>query len=436
MQQKYFVTPFGNGGDRTVVPDAVDPSGLVSYTQGWGIDYQRDPSSDPLAKEIDRATMNYLLFTITQALKQYQENGAPEFITAANNGGVAFAYNTGNVVRFQPTTADPFVPYISLVDNNTDAPNTVGTVKWQPLVFQIASQSEMQAMARNDRIVTPANIAFAIQAYIAANPVTAFQSGQLVPFCGAAPPVGTLAANGAAVSRTTYAKLFAAIGTTYGPGDGSTTFNLPNFAPGSVARAVGTGFTLGTSDNGQVISHTHAPTLTAAGLHTHPGSTTSAVADHQHTGTTGNVSNDHTHAFTTGTESTTHTHSGTTAGAGGHAHNQFAGTIYRNNSGEILAQGGSNITLGGNNVQQTAAVGDHAHNFGTGGQSALHTHSGNTGGISSNHTHNFTSNPAGGHSHTVNNASDGSHVHALTIASTGGTANTPAGTNVLYCVAY
>lgn len=41
-------------------------------------------------------------------------------------------------------------------------------------------------------------------------------------------PAGWLKANGAAVSRTTYAALFAIIGTTYGAGDGSTTFNLPD----------------------------------------------------------------------------------------------------------------------------------------------------------------------------------------------------------------
>ena len=41
-------------------------------------------------------------------------------------------------------------------------------------------------------------------------------------------PDGWLQCNGAAVSRTTYAALFAVIGTKYGSGDGSTTFNLPN----------------------------------------------------------------------------------------------------------------------------------------------------------------------------------------------------------------
>ena len=41
-------------------------------------------------------------------------------------------------------------------------------------------------------------------------------------------PEGWLQCNGAAVSRTTYAALFAVVGTKYGSGDGSTTFNLPN----------------------------------------------------------------------------------------------------------------------------------------------------------------------------------------------------------------
>ena len=53
-------------------------------------------------------------------------------------------------------------------------------------------------------------------------------SGVLAPFAGKTVPSGWLLCNGAAVSRTTYASLFSAIGTTWGTGDGSTTFNLPN----------------------------------------------------------------------------------------------------------------------------------------------------------------------------------------------------------------
>lgn len=53
-------------------------------------------------------------------------------------------------------------------------------------------------------------------------------AGAVIPWAGSAAPANWLICNGAAVSRTTYAALFAVIGTTYGPGNGSSTFNLPN----------------------------------------------------------------------------------------------------------------------------------------------------------------------------------------------------------------
>lgn len=52
--------------------------------------------------------------------------------------------------------------------------------------------------------------------------------GSYIQFAGSQAPSGFLVCNGGAISRTTYANLFAVIGTTYGSGDGSTTFNLPN----------------------------------------------------------------------------------------------------------------------------------------------------------------------------------------------------------------
>lgn len=53
--------------------------------------------------------------------------------------------------------------------------------------------------------------------------------GEVRMYAGATPPDGWLICNGSAVSRTTYSDLFALIGTTFGVGDGSTTFNLPDF---------------------------------------------------------------------------------------------------------------------------------------------------------------------------------------------------------------
>lgn len=52
--------------------------------------------------------------------------------------------------------------------------------------------------------------------------------GFIKTFAGTTPPEGTLLCDGSAVSRDTYSELFAAIGTTWGAGDGSTTFNLPD----------------------------------------------------------------------------------------------------------------------------------------------------------------------------------------------------------------
>lgn len=53
-------------------------------------------------------------------------------------------------------------------------------------------------------------------------------TGVMMPFAAVTPPTGYLLCDGNAVSRTAYATLFALIGTTYGVGNGSTTFNVPN----------------------------------------------------------------------------------------------------------------------------------------------------------------------------------------------------------------
>jgi microcystin-dependent protein len=88
--------------------------------------------------------------------------------------------------------------------------------------------------------------------------------GAIVGYGGAAAPTGWLLCNGAAVSRTTHAALFTAIGTTYGVGDGSTTFNVPDlrqrFPLGKAAS--GTGATLG--GTGGLIDHIHALDTTSS----------------------------------------------------------------------------------------------------------------------------------------------------------------------------
>lgn len=70
-------------------------------------------------------------------------------------------------------------------------------------------------------------------------------SGVVLPFAGSASPTGWLLCDGSAVSRTTYADLFAAIGTTYGSGDGSSTFNLPGVGDRVITGKGSTKTTLG-----------------------------------------------------------------------------------------------------------------------------------------------------------------------------------------------
>lgn len=77
--------------------------------------------------------------------------------------------------------------------------------------------------------------------------------GVVFPFGGSVAPDGFLICDGSAISRTTYADLFAVIGTTYGAGDGSTTFNLPNYSSARMITSSnvpvkGTGITLGWTD--------------------------------------------------------------------------------------------------------------------------------------------------------------------------------------------
>jgi hypothetical protein len=95
--------------------------------------------------------------------------------------------------------------------------------------------------------------------------VSGIPVGTIIDFAGTSAPAGYLAcptASGGAQlqSRTTYAALFTAIGTTWGAGDGSTTFGIPWFAANYAA--VQANANVGTASVGEVIAHTHtAPTV-------------------------------------------------------------------------------------------------------------------------------------------------------------------------------
>ena len=115
--------------------------------------------------------------------------------------------------------------------------------------------------------------------------------GVVVPFAGSTAPSGWAFCNGAAVSRTTYATLFATIGTTFGSGDGSTTFNLPGMhgkAPygrdPTQTEFDGLGETGGSKDSNALMAHTHD-----MGNHTHTVSNIGIGTVQEGTGGTANV---------------------------------------------------------------------------------------------------------------------------------------------------
>lgn len=124
----------------------------------------------------------------------------------------------------------------TLVDADRVVVNDDGTMK-QVAMTDVQTYIDANMTLRDD-VVTAASVAddAVNTANIVDGAVTAaklavgaaFVAGMVMPYAGSAAPSGWLLAYGQDVSRTTYSGLFSAIGTTYGSGDGSTTFTLPD----------------------------------------------------------------------------------------------------------------------------------------------------------------------------------------------------------------
>lgn len=251
--------------------------------------------------------------------------------------------------------------------------------------------------------------------------------GRIRAFAFGTTPAHYLPCNGAAVSRTTYAKLFAKIGTTFGAGDGSTTFNVPELRGESIrgldnGRGVDVGRALGSFQDGQVPVHTHTASSASTGDHSHSGST-SSDNNHQHTASTGVAgAHQHTYSFNTGLENQDHTHtfSASTSASGDHIHYVVPQVTNKPEDG-----GSARVyTIGsGPNVSYSTEAGAHAHSFSgtTAGVGANHTHVFNVdSSYAGNHNHAITGAEGGAHSHSLStDGGQGSHTHAVTINATG-----------------
>jgi microcystin-dependent protein len=225
--------------------------------------------------------------------------------------------------------------------------------------------------------------------------------GSITMFAGSAAPTGYFLCDGSAVSRTTYSALFAITSTTYGVGDGSTTFNLPNLKgrvpvglDGSQTEFDALGETSGAK------THTLTSTEIPAHGHTYSGTTANGGAAHTHgtpalsgTFTSGTASANHNHGDN-------HDHGGTTAGHSDN-HNHSV-TLYP-------------LTYSSQRTLNAA---------GTGGAGVVTSGTKTTGDASNSHTHNFSTNTkeARGYGATTGD-SGAAHTHGTTVSFGAGTSD-------------
>lgn len=254
---------------------------------------------------IDSADYNALLADLQTALtKALLRDGQSAVLANLPMGGykltgLAAGSNANDSVRFDQLTAGSIVntPAGSIAATTVQAAlNELDTEK-APLASPALTGTPTAPTAANGTNTTQ----IATTAFAMANSVPA---GTIIDFAGTAAPTGFLACPTTAtnISRATYATLFAAIGTTWGAGDGSTTFGCPWF-PENYA-SVQSNANVGTATTGEVKSHLHAMNADGANVAKRYGadgpidgssSTSSAEDAHyngsQNTGNTGGTAN-------------------------------------------------------------------------------------------------------------------------------------------------
>lgn len=181
-------------------------------------------------------------------------------------------------------------------------------------------------------------------------------SGSVIIYGGSSAPTGWLFCDGSAISRSTYAALFTAIATTYGAGNGSSTFNIPDIR-GRVVAGKEASASLLTSAlgglNGNTLGNTggvQGVTLTSAqsGLPAHNHSLTMDAHTHTFTGSP------HAHGFTYGLDNF-HDISGTTPSG------NFASGYSKNTDNATAGGTNSTVTTTGTIANNSAANASSAH---------------------------------------------------------------------------
>lgn len=184
-------------------------------------------------------------------------------------------------------------------------------------------------------------------------------AGIVMPFAGSTAPQGYLLCDGSAVSRDTYSELFAAIGTVYGSGDGSTTFNVPDLS-GRVVLGVSQSHALGTT--GGEAAHT----LTEQELPAHSHVVPAHTHENDITATTPSLSHTVTQAVFKYNSPNWHQaqygnrfHSWVYNGAGSTAASRSANAVIANHDATDCIMGGSVAASVASTTSSTGSGGSH-----------------------------------------------------------------------------
>lgn len=286
---RYFPYAFGvSADDLTAIPDNAAIDGSVSYQDGWTQPYELNLLTNPAALPIPRGQMNQLFYDITLNIKEYQEYGTPQWVT-------------GNTVQY-PIYARVYysgVVYENQVANNTVTPGTDDTwlvISGGSTGLPIGTVIDFAGPVAPSNFLLCDGSAISRTTYAALlSTITQTQNGTLsnglntvsglsdtsnmyvgMSIEGTNIPAGTTIATIPTTSSITMSQNASGSGTSaikffsWGNGDGSTTFNLPDQRRRVKMGLGGTGTsTIGnaTGQFGGVESHTVA--LSEIPNHTH-----------------------------------------------------------------------------------------------------------------------------------------------------------------------
>jgi microcystin-dependent protein len=288
----YYIYPFGlNADDLASIPDNAAVDGSVSYYAGWTDPYEYNLVTNPAALPIPRGQMNQLLFDITLNIQEYQQYGAPQWVV-------------GNTVEY-PIYARVYynnLVYENQVANNTATPGSDAT--WN-IVSGNVGGLPIGSVIDFGGVVVPTDFllcdgsAYSRSTYAAllaslVQGITCTTSNGLntisgisstanmyigmpvegIPIPGGTTVASIIDANNITISNTATASgSYLLVFYSWGNGDGSTTFNVPDLRRCTTIGSKGTGTTIIGNQTGQKGgTEAHAVGLNEIPQHTHDAS--------------------------------------------------------------------------------------------------------------------------------------------------------------------